>query len=211
MSLALVETVPIYNAVTGIGTKNKKLLKAMTSSAIVFTIFVLGGSAYFILTWLDISSDEMLIKNSKKKKRTSILYPQMACGGRGDAEMELTTAPSWRNYPTSPVLTSPRPASPRFGISGTHPMDIDAALQTSTSYIMNRTQSELTSDSMGLNRCASMDNRLLSNNEPTMQPDVQSPDTASLSTVQPDVQSPDTASVSTTEIKTARSSPPQLV
>ena len=165
VSLALVETVPIYNAVTGVGTKNKKLLKAMTSSAIVFTIFVLGGSAYFILTWLDISSDEMLIKNNKKRRRHSrhlSFYRDLTCGGRGEAEMELTTAPSWRNYPISPMFSgSPRPGSrpgtPRPGISRDY--SNDATLPMSSSLPMNRTQSELSTSSTGLNRCLSMDNK----------------------------------------------------
>lgn len=182
VSLALVETVPIYNAVTDVGTKNKKLLKAMTSSAILFTIFVLGGSAYFILTWLDISSDEMLIKSTKKRRRLSI-YPHIACGGRGEAEMELTTAPSWRNYPLSPIFS----ASPRPGISRDHSND---ALHTSrSSYTMNRTQSEMSSSSAGLNKCVSLDNKIL-RNESSTRYEGRSEDIT---------------------IKTATSSPPQLI
>ena len=61
VSLALVESVPIYNAVTLEGTKFKPLLKAMTSASIIFTMFIFGGSAYYILNSLDIKSD----KNTK--------------------------------------------------------------------------------------------------------------------------------------------------
>ncbi|KAL7535190.1 hypothetical protein ACHAXR_010413 [Thalassiosira sp. AJA248-18] len=117
VSLALVESVPIYNGVTGVGSKNKPLLKAMTSSAIIFTIFVLGGGAYYILKWLDISSDDMLIKStrSKRSERAGYLYPPLVCGGYNyGTEMELATAPSWRSHPHSPVLLD-RSSSPRTG------------------------------------------------------------------------------------------------
>lgn len=98
VSLALVESVPIYNGVTGIGSKNKSLLKAMTSSAIIFTIFVLGGGAWYILKRLDISDEEMLIKTSEKNPDEPFLPAGLYCGGRGtDQEMELATAPSWKS------------------------------------------------------------------------------------------------------------------
>ena len=61
VSLALVESVPIYNAVTMKGTEYKRVMKAMASASIIFTIFVLGGSSYYILRNLDIrSADERL-------------------------------------------------------------------------------------------------------------------------------------------------------
>ncbi|KAL7547636.1 hypothetical protein ACHAWF_010917 [Thalassiosira exigua] len=110
VSLALVESVPIYNGVTGVGSKNKPLLKAMTSSAIIFTIFVLGGGAYYILKWLDISSDDMLIKHTNKSNNRNgygaYIYPPLICTGytntdcstTSPTEMELTSAPSWRSH-----------------------------------------------------------------------------------------------------------------
>lgn len=54
VSLALVESVPIYNSMTNSGSEYKGYMKAMTSGSIIFTIFVLGGSAYYILRDLDI-------------------------------------------------------------------------------------------------------------------------------------------------------------
>jgi len=57
VSLALVESVPLYNAVTGEGSMYKPELKAMTSASILFTLFVFGGSAYYILGHLNIPSD----------------------------------------------------------------------------------------------------------------------------------------------------------
>lgn len=100
VSLALVESVPIYNGVTGIGSKNKNLLKAMTSSAIIFTIFVLGGGAWYILKRLDISDEEMLIKTTTDKDRDEPFLPAgLYCGGRMfDQEMELATAPTWKGH-----------------------------------------------------------------------------------------------------------------
>lgn len=58
VSLALVESVPLYNAVTGEGSEYKPEMKAMTSASILFTMFVFGGSAYYILRRLDIPKDE---------------------------------------------------------------------------------------------------------------------------------------------------------
>ena len=69
VSLALVESVPIYNAVTNTGTEYKGIMKAMTSASIIFTIFVLGGSSYYILRNLDIkSADEKLNKQLSMDK-----------------------------------------------------------------------------------------------------------------------------------------------
>lgn len=55
VSLALVESVPIYNGVNGTGSNYKGEMKAMTSASILFTIFVIGGSSYYILRKLNIS------------------------------------------------------------------------------------------------------------------------------------------------------------
>eukprot|EP00970_Alexandrium_tamarense_P014200 scaffold3950_cov175-Alexandrium_tamarense.AAC.1 len=94
VSLALVESIPIYNGVTGVGSQNKPLLKAMTSSSIIFTIFVLGGGAYYILQWLDISSEDMLIKSSGKQSNRDYLYPTIYCG-YPSSEMELAPSPTF--------------------------------------------------------------------------------------------------------------------
>mmetsp|Transcript_48608 Transcript_48608/g.146584 ORF Transcript_48608/g.146584 Transcript_48608/m.146584 type:complete len:623 (+) Transcript_48608:76-1944(+) len=60
ISLCLVENVPIYNGVTGEGSNYKPTLKAMTSASIMFTTFVFGGGAYYILRGLGIQSDREL-------------------------------------------------------------------------------------------------------------------------------------------------------
>lgn len=58
VSLALVENVPIYNSNSGEGCEFKQLMKGMTSACILFTTFVFGGGAYYILPLLGISRDE---------------------------------------------------------------------------------------------------------------------------------------------------------
>jgi len=58
VSLALVENVPIYNGITGEGSEFKPQLKGMTSAAIIFTVFVFGGGAYYILKKLDLAADD---------------------------------------------------------------------------------------------------------------------------------------------------------
>jgi len=55
MSFALVETIPLFDHATGRGSRIKPELKAMTSAAIVFTVFVLGGYTYFLLERLGMS------------------------------------------------------------------------------------------------------------------------------------------------------------
>lgn len=55
VSFALAESMPIFDEDTGTGTYLKKEIKAMTSSAIIFTIFVFGGSAHYILKRLGVN------------------------------------------------------------------------------------------------------------------------------------------------------------
>jgi len=55
MSFALVEHIPLYDAVSGEGTRLKSELKAMTSACIIFTVFILGGSTFYIMEALGLS------------------------------------------------------------------------------------------------------------------------------------------------------------
>jgi len=57
VSLALVENVPIYNTVTGEGCEFKQVMKGMASACILFTTFVFGGGAYYVLPHLGITRD----------------------------------------------------------------------------------------------------------------------------------------------------------
>lgn len=118
VSLALVESIPIYNGVTGVGSKAKPLLKAMTSCSIIFTIFVLGGGAYYILKWLDISSDDMLVKDNKTGPK-DYLYPTLYCGRDDKAVLDLsggpkTPPPAPRSFDNGNAMSvSPR-SRPRY-------------------------------------------------------------------------------------------------
>jgi len=106
VSLALVESVPIYNAVTNTGTEYKGVMKAMTSGSIIFTIFVLGGSSYYILRNLDFrSADEQLNKQSngtkmqempdrKKKQRPNPESPMIGRPMLGGRKISSNTATS---------------------------------------------------------------------------------------------------------------------
>ncbi|KAL7559481.1 hypothetical protein ACA910_010297 [Epithemia clementina (nom. ined.)] len=55
MSFALVESIPLYDSVSGVGTPFKPELKAMTSGCIMFTIFVLGGYTYYVMDGLGLA------------------------------------------------------------------------------------------------------------------------------------------------------------
>ena len=69
MSFALVEHIPLFDAVTGEGTRVKAELKAMTSASIMFTVFVLGGSTNYFMEYIGLSPNpsrkiEMVSPNS---------------------------------------------------------------------------------------------------------------------------------------------------
>jgi len=74
VSLALVENVPIYNSDTGEGCEFKQVMKGMTSASILFTTFVFGGGAYYILPHLGISPDT----HGAKKEPVSIVFESPA-------------------------------------------------------------------------------------------------------------------------------------
>jgi hypothetical protein len=58
MSFALVEHIPLYDAVTGEGTRLKSELKAMTSASIIFTVFILGGATYYMMESLGMAPNQ---------------------------------------------------------------------------------------------------------------------------------------------------------
>eukprot|EP00562_Extubocellulus_spinifer_P009856 CAMPEP_0178506508 /NCGR_PEP_ID=MMETSP0696-20121128/19713_1 /TAXON_ID=265572 /ORGANISM="Extubocellulus spinifer, Strain CCMP396" /LENGTH=698 /DNA_ID=CAMNT_0020135913 /DNA_START=105 /DNA_END=2201 /DNA_ORIENTATION=- len=57
VSFALVENVPLYNALTEEGCQYKPLMKGMTSAAIIFTTFIIGGASYFLLPVLGFAAE----------------------------------------------------------------------------------------------------------------------------------------------------------
>jgi len=56
MSFALVENIPLYDASTGYGSRLKPELKAMTSASIIFTVFICGGTTFYLLERLGMSA-----------------------------------------------------------------------------------------------------------------------------------------------------------
>ena len=58
MSFALVETIPLYESVSGQGSRIKPELKCMTSASILFTVFILGGYTYYLMERLGMSLDQ---------------------------------------------------------------------------------------------------------------------------------------------------------
>jgi NhaP-type Na+/H+ and K+/H+ antiporters len=76
VSLALVENIPLYDAVTKHGSQFKPALKAMTSSSIIFTVFVFGASTYFTLKKQRTDQqnhDEVYSMNGRRSLMTSLL------------------------------------------------------------------------------------------------------------------------------------------
>eukprot|EP00550_Attheya_septentrionalis_P006795 CAMPEP_0198295942 /NCGR_PEP_ID=MMETSP1449-20131203/30205_1 /TAXON_ID=420275 /ORGANISM="Attheya septentrionalis, Strain CCMP2084" /LENGTH=1030 /DNA_ID=CAMNT_0043996381 /DNA_START=243 /DNA_END=3335 /DNA_ORIENTATION=- len=55
MSFALVENIPLFDTVTGQGSRLKAELKSMTSASIVFTVFVLGGCTFYLMERLEMT------------------------------------------------------------------------------------------------------------------------------------------------------------
>lgn len=83
MSFALVEHVPLYDTVTGEGTRLKPELKAMTSACIMFTVFILGGYTYYMMEALGVSPSQ--------RKRTDLeMAPLVAMGKAADSGDELS-------------------------------------------------------------------------------------------------------------------------
>ena len=55
MSFALVESIPMYDSISGEGTPLKPELKAMTSGCIMFSVFFLGGYTYYVMEYLGLA------------------------------------------------------------------------------------------------------------------------------------------------------------
>jgi len=103
VSLALIESVPLYNAVTGEGSEYKPEMKAMTSASIIFTMFVFGGSAYYVLRRLDIQSD-VAPSNSKLNNMSA----------SGSHSVSLRGVPENSFIGAEKIDRRPRPESPVY-------------------------------------------------------------------------------------------------
>ena len=72
VSFALVANVPLYNSVTKRGSQYKAELKSMTSSSIVFTLFVFGAITYCIVRKEQQNPDRERIAGNFTHRRLSM-------------------------------------------------------------------------------------------------------------------------------------------
>ena len=77
MSFALVEHIPLYDSVSGEGTRLKPELKAMTSACIMFTVFILGGYTYYMMEFLGLAPRSSSYRKDPKS-------PHPGDGSNGD-------------------------------------------------------------------------------------------------------------------------------
>jgi len=94
VSLALAENIPLYDAVTKHGSQFKPALKAMTSSSIIFTVFVFGASTYYTLKKqrdAQQQTDELYGVGNGRSLTTSLLQTHSL----ELREDDLATTPPW--------------------------------------------------------------------------------------------------------------------
>lgn len=96
MSFALVEHIPLYDSVSGEGTRLKPELKAMTSASIMFTVFILGGYTYYVMDYLGLSPNAQAKRNASYEMSALINKT-----GSGEDRTEATTLPNNRSYEES--------------------------------------------------------------------------------------------------------------
>jgi NhaP-type Na+/H+ or K+/H+ antiporter len=99
MSFALVENIPLYDAVTGEGSRMKAELKAMTSASIIFTVFILGGCTDYIIERLGMAPSS----KSETVEMTSLLGVANGINGEGRARERSQSDDS---QPKKPRTTS---------------------------------------------------------------------------------------------------------
>lgn len=115
MSFALVENLPLYDAVTGEGTRLKSELKAMTSASIIFTVFVLGGCTYYMMECLGLTPQN---STGSKESHPSILEREMEMIGllskRGHEENQEDSQ-RWEGDNTTDLYDSKAKPAPSNG------------------------------------------------------------------------------------------------
>jgi NhaP-type Na+/H+ or K+/H+ antiporter len=92
VSLALVESIPVYNIVTRQGSAFKAELKAMTSASILFTIIVFGAATYKVLKRQQIKR-YLLHRNTDNTLRDPLMGPEI-----DDLHLETVESESPREY-----------------------------------------------------------------------------------------------------------------
>uniref|UniRef100_A0A7S1Y896 Cation/H+ exchanger transmembrane domain-containing protein n=1 Tax=Grammatophora oceanica TaxID=210454 RepID=A0A7S1Y896_9STRA len=94
MSFALVENVPLYDTVTGEGSRLKPELKAMTSASIVFTVFCLGGYTYYMVDHVGLAPK----KGNQDTEMVSLLNHKAATANGGESDHNFN--PDGSNKPS---------------------------------------------------------------------------------------------------------------
>lgn len=94
MSFALVETVPMFDTQTHQGSRFKPELKAMTSACIVFTVFVLGGSTFYLLERLGLAPTS---KDEDAVEMVSLLAESNKSNDDDEDEEEIWTGEATSN------------------------------------------------------------------------------------------------------------------
>lgn len=113
MSFALVEHIPLYDSVSGEGTRLKPELKAMTSACIMFTVFVLGGYTYYLMEYLGMAPQGST--SALPQFELASLLNKNRNGDReekrqGDSSENWELRPSTRSTPTTLRRQRPRDA-----------------------------------------------------------------------------------------------------
>lgn len=91
MSFALVENIPLFDAVTGEGSRMKAELKAMTSACIIFTVFVMGGCTDYVIERLGMAQSKKLPSDvemtSLLSRASGRIETKNSCEENGDDEV----------------------------------------------------------------------------------------------------------------------------
>lgn len=103
MSFALVENIPLYDTVTGEGSKVKPELKAMTSATIVFTVFVLGGYTYYLMDNLGMTPNHKEAAPSETKPLVKRSSETQITGGAVNMD-EVNHASTVRHRPKDKIV-----------------------------------------------------------------------------------------------------------
>lgn len=93
MSFALVEHIPLYDSVSGEGTRLKPELKAMTSASIMFTVFILGGYTYYVMEYLGLAPASASRKGSSHSAYEMVTLISKSASGE-DFDAPLDNKPS---------------------------------------------------------------------------------------------------------------------
>jgi NhaP-type Na+/H+ or K+/H+ antiporter len=99
MSFALVEHIPLFDSVSGEGTRLKPELKAMTSATIMFTVFILGGYTYYMMESLGLTPSPGNNKQGKAKD-----FEMIALVNQSDDEHSHTDNSAENEFPAMPNI-----------------------------------------------------------------------------------------------------------